>query len=98
VHTDRNGRLFFDTFVDVLFLGLVCDQLRHFERELFAVGLWREFKLVANLVFHELVEVSLAHHAVLVVDDVSALHNLSKELLEIFPRDRGPSQVFEVFV
>jgi len=98
VHTNRNRRLFFDTFFDVLFLGLLCDQLRHFERELFAVGLWREFKLVANLVFHELVEVSLAHHAVLVVDDVSALHDLSKELLEIFPRDCGPSQVFEVFV
>lgn len=83
VHSNGNWGLFLDSFLYVVLIRLVGGRRETLKREEFAVGVRAEFLFIAHFILHELVELSFAHLTVVVIDDVSTLHDFSEELLEV---------------
>lgn len=84
MHSNRHWCFRLDSVVDVFNLFFKGSRLRRLEREL-AIRKWRQFVLFQQVVLHDPVQVSFAHASVPIVDDVTALHDFSEEILEVLP-------------
>lgn len=92
MHADSHWGLTGDSGVDMLDVFLLSGGLRRLEGEL-AVTLRRQLVFFQQIVFHDPVEIRGTAPPVPVVHDVSALEDLSENLLEIVPRHFATAHV-----
>lgn len=68
--------------LDVLFITLLW---RTSEGNVLSLNEWEKLSLVQKLIVHDGIEISSAEDSIPVINDVSTVHDLSEEILEIVP-------------
>lgn len=68
--------------LDVLFVTLLWWAS---EGNVLSLNEWEKLSLVQKLIVHDGIEISCAEDSIPVINDMSTVHDLSKEILEIIP-------------